>query len=375
MGREQSTMEDMELKKEFWRKKRVFITGHTGFKGTWLQAVLEVLGSKVIGFSKDKRSSLNSCLDSKNWNNLEKEYIDDIKNADKLKIALYKERPNIIIHMAAQPLVMESYKNPMETWRTNVGGTINLLEIIRNFDWNCTVCIVTTDKVYRDNKQGMAHKEEDSLGGEDVYSASKAACEIATHAWKKSFLEKEKKEVPMVKLLTVRAGNVIGGGDLSENRIIPDLVRSLLKKERLTMRKPNAVRPWQYVLTPLVSYLMLIQIMEEVDNIEKYEQISGSYNIGPEQASHISVERLVNLFIKKWGESIDIDIKQDKRKETELLNLDTQKIKSLIKTGKEISIEDVIGDTVKWYKRYFLEREDPYTITIEMVKEYLEKTK
>ena len=265
----------------FYKDKKVFITGHTGFKGAWLSKMLVMLGANVKGYAlKQNDKSLYNDIQ------IEKEIesvIGDIRDFDKLKSSILEFEPEIVFHLAAQPIVLNSYKEPKYTFDTNVIGTVNLFEALRECKSVKSIVNVTTDKVYKENENGKPYKEEDSLMGYDPYSASKACSEIVTNSYRNSFFND-------VAISTCRAGNVIGGGDYSDNRIIPDCVRAVLQEKDIVVRNPNSIRPYQHVLEALFAYLLIAK--------EQYlnSDLAGEYNIGPESEGLITTEKLVTLF-------------------------------------------------------------------------------
>ena len=270
------------INKSFWKNKRVLITGHSGFKGSWLLLLLEKLGAKSFGYSLDPE--LSKSLFSEIMNSeLEKklivdQYFGDINDFDNFKKYIKKVNPDIVIHLAAQPLVKESYKKPLYTWKTNVIGSLNLLESIKEIDKKCSIVMVTTDKVYKNKEWIFGYRENDSLGGDDPYSASKASADIAIQSWRKSFCGNYDYQSKNLCIAIARAGNVIGGGDWAKDRIVPDVVNAIIKKETLRLYNPFATRPWQHVLESLHGYLLLAEKMYLEPN--KY---CKEYNFGPEK--------------------------------------------------------------------------------------------
>ena len=254
----------------FWESKRVLITGHTGFKGSWLSILLLAKGANIYGISlpPEANPSLFNLIDLHNNKHEQfkgefNSFLGDINKYKLLKEYLNLCKPEIIFHLAAQPLVQESYLNPLKTWETNVMGSLNLLESVKSFDHHCSIVMVTTDKVYKNNNWVYGYRECDELGGNDPYSASKAAMEIAVSSWRKSFCGNAVHQKPNIAIASARAGNVIGGGDWAKNRIIPDAVRGLSKKQSIIIRNPLSTRPWQHVLEPLEGYLKLAKTMHE----------------------------------------------------------------------------------------------------------------
>lgn len=273
---------------EFYKDKKVLITGHTGFKGTWLTKILVMAGANVLGYSRcsEKDPSLFKL------SGVEKDITHvkgDIRDYDSLLEAFRSFQPEFVFHLAAQPIVRESYLNPRETYETNLMGTVNVLEAIRQTSSVKSAVIVTTDKVYRNDESGREFREDDILDGFDPYSNSKSCAELATASYKRSF-----PDLPPIS--TARAGNVIGGGDFAKDRIIPDCVRAVQKGEPIIVRNPHSIRPYQHVLEPLFAYLLIAE--KQAEN----PTLAGSYNIGPEECDCITTGELVDLFCKAWGD-------------------------------------------------------------------------
>lgn len=325
--------------KRFWKKKRVFITGHTGFKGSWLCIVLNYLGSKISGYSlkPHKRSLFNK---SKIIKNLSSNYFSNINDISKLKKALKQSKPEIIFHLAAQPLVLESYKKPLKTFSTNMIGTLNLLESIRDIKSIKSVVIITTDKVYKIHKKNTNYKELDQLGGFDPYSASKVGTEIIVDSYIKSFFNKTKLKY---RVSTARAGNVIGGGDFSKNRLVPDIIKAINNKKKLIIRNPSQIRPWQHVLDPLIGYMYLA----EKQYNGKIKDKNNCWNFGPDKKNFKRVIDIVNYIIKI--NKFDYKIKISKYyKETEVLKLNSTKAKKVLRWSSKSSINDTLNKTIEW---------------------------
>ncbi len=330
----------------FWKNKKVLITGDTGFKGSWLKCILLNFGSIVYGISFDNNNSyiLNNALNEdskfKKYKVLKKylHYDLDIRDEERIKKKILDISPEIIFHMAAQPLVIESYKNPSYTWQTNVMGTINILESIRELD-SCSIVVVTTDKVYENNNYQKSFGESDILGGSDPYSSSKAAVELAVKSWNQSFLEGKN-----IIVSTARAGNVIGGGDWSENRIVPDVINSLAKKEVLRIRYPNAIRPWQHVLEPLFGYLKLAKYQYQ-------KKESSHYNFGPHHYESCTVRGLIDEIYKIWGSKCSEIIEKDRLHESTFLSLNIEKAINNLNWRPKWGFEKTIKYTVNWYKK------------------------
>lgn len=325
---------------DFFKDKIVLITGNTGFKGSWLSEVLYLAGSKVIGYALEPEEiSLYNILDLK-----EKitQVYDDVRNLDKLTETVKKYKPEIVIHMAAQPLVLESYKNPQYTFETNMMGTVNILEAIRNTNCVKSFLNVTTDKVYLDNEKTSGHKETDILCGKDPYSNSKSCSELITYSYKKSFFEEQ--EYPRIS--TARAGNVIGGGDFSENRIIPDCIKAALSNEPIKVRNPYSIRPYQHVLDCLKGYLIIV---EKQYNNKNYE---GNYNFGPSSSDCIETEKLVKIFCEKWGKQEYVNLNENLDKESKFLKLDTTLAREKLGWSSTWNIEQAVEKVIEWQKNY-----------------------
>ena len=285
-------MENM-VNKDFWKGKRVFLTGHTGFKGSWMCHVFLLLGADVTGYSLDAPTTPNLYSMAGLEGNV-RSIIGDIRDFDKLRQSVETASPDIVIHMAAQPIVRESYSTPRYTYETNVMGTVNILESIRLLNKE-QICVlnVTTDKVYKNNEWCWGYRETDALDGYDPYSNSKSCSELVTDSYRNSFFHNS------AAISTARAGNVIGGGDFAADRIIPDCVRAALKNEPIIVRNPNSTRPYQHVLEPLTAYLTILE--KQYQNPQKY---SGSYNIGPDECDCVTTGELAEIFCQEWGEGL-----------------------------------------------------------------------
>ena len=326
---------------EFYKGKRILVTGHTGFKGTWLCKILIKAGAIVTGYSIDvptKPSLFEISNIEKNMTSIK----GDIRNLEDLKKAFDLSKPEIVFHLAAQPLVIESYKNPVYTYETNVIGTVNVLECIRNSTTVKSFVNVTTDKVYQNNEWEWGYRENDILNGFDPYSNSKSCSELVTNSYQKSFFGDGR-----VRISTVRAGNVIGGGDFAKDRIIPDCIRAATKGENIIVRNPNSVRPYQHVLEPLFAYLL---IAEKQFEDAKY---SGNYNIGPEYIDCITTGKLATIFCNKWGEGLIWKTQNvNGPHEANFLKLDCSKIKATFGWKPNWNIEQAIEKTVEFAKAY-----------------------
>jgi len=330
----------------YYSGKKVFLTGHTGFKGSWMLAWLHELGAIVKGYSLNPEQ--DDCLFNSIKNKIPFEnIIADIRDKDKLSQEILSFEPDFIFHLAAQPLVRKSYRIPSETFEVNIIGTSNLLEAVISLPKKCTVVVITTDKVYENKELDILYNENDTLGGYDPYSASKACTEIVVSSFRNSFFNTDKIALHQKGVVSVRAGNVIGGGDFSEDRIIPDIVRSLKSNKAIEVRNPKSVRPWQHVLEPIGGYLLIGALMNE-----NPLQFSGAYNFGPQPSDHLTVKEIVELSIQTWGEGNWVD-KSDSNQphEAGLLKLDIQKAKSKLDWEPRLKAEEAIKWTIDWYKQ------------------------
>ena len=348
-------------KKNFWKNKKVFLTGHTGFKGSWLSIVLNILGAKVVGYSLKPKNTKNlftlASLDKILYKNL----YGDIRNLKKLKKEISSFAPEIIIHMAAQSLVRQSYVEPQYTYEVNALGTLNILNISNQIKSIKAGLIITTDKVYKNNDSKKYYKEDDKLGGIDPYSSSKACAELICNTYINSFLTKKKKY-----FATARAGNVIGGGDFSHDRIIPDYFKSL-KKRKIFLRSPNSIRPWQHVLDPLMGYLSLV---ENLFNNKKYV---GAWNFGPTKDTKTKVIDVVKSLNSNFNNRIKIKIDQKSLKkyyESKNLHLDSTKAKKFLKWEPKYNVKKSIELTAEWHKE-FIKGCDIFSLTKKQILEYL----
>nr|VFK29608.1 MAG: CDP-glucose 4,6-dehydratase [Candidatus Kentron sp. MB]VFK33725.1 MAG: CDP-glucose 4,6-dehydratase [Candidatus Kentron sp. MB]VFK76321.1 MAG: CDP-glucose 4,6-dehydratase [Candidatus Kentron sp. MB] len=326
---------------EFWRGKRVFLTGHTGFKGSWLALWLLRMGAEVYGYALEPdtdpalfeqlalRQDVDHC-------------IGDIRDADTLNARVQDVQPDIVFHLAAQPLVLHSYDEPRSTWQTNVMGSINLLEALRQLENRCAVVMVTTDKVYENRDWAFAYREIDPLGGHDPYSASKAGMELATSSWRRSFFATESP----IRIASARAGNVIGGGDWATNRILPDIVRALIADHRIAVRNPNAVRPWQHVLEPLFGYIRLAEGLYAEGSFA----LESAFNFGPEARDCRTVKELVETVLALWSGNWRDASDPTAPHEAELLTLSIEKARANLGWAPRWCFEDAIRHTVDWYR-------------------------
>jgi CDP-glucose 4,6-dehydratase len=343
-----------------FKNKKILITGHTGFKGTWLSGIFSLFDAKIYGISIDYPTS-PSFYKMMNFKNI-KSYWLDIKNYKLFKKKFNQIKPDYVFHLAAQTIVGKSYTHPLRTWHSNLNGTLNLLEILRNYKRKCNVIIITSDKCYENLEKRQGYSESDRLGGSENYSASKASCEILINSYFKSYFCKS----PNIRLSSVRAGNVIGGGDWAKNRIIPDIVQSLLKKKKLLIRYPKATRPWQHVLEPLFGYIKLAICLNKDKNLS-----GESFNFGPSGNKNYSVYDILQLIKSKYANfSWKLD-KRKKDKETMILKLQCNKVLKKIKWKTKLNFKETIFNTISWYENY--KNIGCREITYKQIKSYLKK--
>lgn len=328
--------------KKFWHGKKVLVTGHTGFKGAWLALWLQRLGADVIGVSLKPHTTPNLASEIA-FQNLCHSKICDIRDAEKLSALVKEANPNVVFHLAAQALVRESYHNPIETFDTNVMGTVNLLDALRPLKDVTSVVMVTTDKVYKNNEWAYPYREDDALGGHDPYSASKAASEIVIASYREAFLAKNG-----VAIASARAGNVIGGGDWSADRLIPDAVRAWEANETLNIRRPDANRPWQHVLEPLAGYMVLAEKLAD-KSIE-----TDAYNFGPETSEAVSVREVIELAHRTYnkGDIVFGDGQQGVH-EAGRLSLEIAKSIDILGVRPRWNLPTAIEKTMIWYKDFY----------------------
>lgn len=345
----------------FYKGKKVFVTGHTGFKGSWLCKMLAEAGAVVTGYSLVPPTT-PSLFEVAHIDAQITSVIGDIRDLESLKKAFDEAQPEIVLHLAAQPIVRDSYKEPAYTYETNVMGTVNILECVRLSNCVKSFLNVTTDKVYMNNEWCWGYRETDSLDGYDPYSNSKSCSELVTHSYKSSFFADGH-----VAISTARAGNVIGGGDFANDRIVPDCIRAMEKKTPIIVRNPYSTRPYQHVLEPLFAYLLIAK--------KQYEDISyaGYYNVGPDECDCVTTGDLVSLFCEKWGEDAAW-INQGEENaphEANFLKLDCSKIKSVFGWKPTWGVEDAITKTVEWSKVYF-ENGDIAKVMSEQIQEFVQ---
>lgn len=345
MGRRRSALEDVDVTPGFWQGKRVFLTGHTGFKGGWLSLWLQNLGAEVTGYALNPPT--NPSLFAVAQVGVEmRSIIADIRDLPALRCAMDKAQPEIVFHLAAQPLVWESYRQPVETYATNVMGTAHLLEAVRQVGGIRSVVIITSDKCYENREQPWGYREDEAMGGYDPYSSSKGCAELVTAAWRRSFFNPDDYEKHGVAVASARAGNVIGGGDWAADRLIPDLIRALQAGEPMRIRQPTAIRPWQHVLEPLRGYLLLAERLWT-----EGPAYAEGWNFGPDEADARSVRWLAEHLAVAWGTGATwCSDAQPHPHEAHYLRLDCAKAHQRLGWQPRWNLARALAETVTWYR-------------------------
>ncbi len=331
---------------DIYRGRRILLTGHTGFKGSWLTLWLTELGAQVHGYSLAPVTEPNLFGEARVESVLASHTIGDVRNAATLTATMQRVKPEIVFHLAAQAIVRRSYREPRETWETNVLGTVNLLEAVRMTPGVRVCQVITSDKCYENPGQVCAFRETDAMGGHDPYSSSKGAAEIAVSAWRRSYFAAES----TTSIASARAGNVIGGGDWAEDRLIPDCVRALMKGEPIPVRNPHAVRPWQHVLEPLAGYLTLAAAQWR-----EPQTFADGLNFGPLPSGNLNVGKVADVVVKNWGsgrwQHTGNEADRDQLHEARFLKLDITKATTLLNWQPVFTAEEAIAETVQWYRQ------------------------
>lgn len=341
MGERPGEVEVMVIDKAFWKGQRVFLTGHTGLKGAWMALILKKLGAHVSGFAKEAEHA-NGVFSAARVAELIDHEIGDICDLSRLSGAIQRARPSIVLHMAAQSLVRASYDDPIGTYATNVMGTANVLETCRNVPGIKAIVVVTSDKCYENMETRRAFVEDDKMGGHDPYSSSKGCAELVTSAYRRSFFNS--KDAPL--LASVRAGNVIGGGDWAANRLVPDAMRAFIAGEELRIRSPQAVRPWQHVLDALIGYMVLTESL-----IKRGQPLVGGWNFGPDATEFLPVSSVVTALVEKWGDKASWAIDEGHHPhEANFLGLDCTKARTVLNWHPVMHINKALDFCVQWYK-------------------------
>ncbi|MBT3935650.1 MAG: CDP-glucose 4,6-dehydratase [Bacteroidetes bacterium] len=349
---------------EEYQDKKVLVTGHTGFKGSWLCILLNKLGADVYGYALEP-PTVPSLFVEANVGELITSYIGDIRNLNYLNKVISKIKPEIVIHMAAQPLVLESYRDPIQTYETNVMGVVNLFEAVKNVAGIKAVLNVTTDKCYENKEWDWGYRENEPLGGYDPYSSSKACSEIVTASYRNSFFNPANFSEHGVAIASARAGNVIGGGDFADNRLIPDFINAISNKETVKIRNPHAIRPWQHVLEPITGYLILAK------NLYLYgPKFTGAWNFGPNDNDARTVEWIIDSICKYWGKGASYLIDGvPKQHEAGFLKLDSSKARMKLGWTPNWDIEMTLKSIVEW-NTALINGENAYDITSEQIDKY-----
>lgn len=364
-------MEDLGLKNRvispsFWADKKVFLTGHTGFKGSWLSLWLSSMGAKVTGYAlaPNTQPNLFEVLDIESL--VQKSHIADIRDINQLQKAMLESQAEIVIHMAAQPLVRYSYEHPVETYATNVMGTVHVLEAARHLPTVKSIVVVTTDKCYENKEWSWGYRENEPMGGYDPYSNSKGCAELVTSAYRQSYFSDQTYMAHQHALASARAGNVIGGGDWSEDRLIPDAIKAFEAQQVLKIRNPLATRPWQHVLEPLSGYLILAQALY-LEGVS----YASPWNFGPREEDARSVKEVVDLLITRWGESAAWEKEgSEQPHEANLLKLDCSKARQQLGWVPRWNLETAIENIVIW-QRAFQENKNMQEISLAQINQYM----
>lgn len=351
--------------REFYAGKRVLVTGHTGFKGIWLTRMLRLLGAKVTGFALSPTGEAAKVYARAGIDGFVDSIIGDVRDLSALKRTFDRIAPEVVFHLAAQPIVRESYRDPVGTYATNVMGTVHLLECVRLCPSVRSVIIVTTDKVYDNREWCWGYRETDRLGGHDPYANSKSCAELVVESYRRSFFADNKPA-----LSAVRAGNVIGGGDFAVDRIIPDCIRAACAGSKIALRNPHSVRPYQHVLEPLYAYLRICAAQDED------ESVSGCYNVGPDAADCVETGILADIFCAAWGEGASWEERSERTTavEANFLRLDCSKLKAKLGIMPRWNIRQAVSKTVEWAKAY-RRGEDVAALMDRQIGEYNEEVK
>ena len=353
---------------ETFRGKTVLVTGHTGFKGSWLTLWLHKLGAKVHGYSLPPTTEPNNYTAARVADVLETECLDDIRNSARFTEYIHAVQPDCIFHLAAQPLVRKSYAEPVETFEANIMGSIYLMDALRTLGKPCTAVMITSDKCYENVGKPEGYVETDPMGGHDPYSASKGCAELAVSSYRRSFFPPDKVAEHGIRLASVRAGNVIGGGDWAEDRIIPDAVRAVTSGKALEIRSPHAVRPWQHVLEPLSGYMLLAEKL-----LQGEDRFADGWNFGPYAAGATTVSEIIDLFYAKWGEGkAEYDKEAPILHEAAFLTLSSEKAMKELGWKPTWTLEENVEHTAQWYQRFYA-GEGVRELTLADIEEYMKK--
>jgi CDP-glucose 4,6-dehydratase len=357
----------------FWKGRRVLVTGHTGFKGSWLTLWLLELGATVTGVSLEPEGDPHLFHQLRLADRID-HHIADIRDLPALAAIALASDPEVVLHLAAQPLVRRSYRDPLGTWSTNVQGSLNVLEAIRPLSHPCAVVMITTDKVYANREWDFGYRENDHLGGHDPYSASKAGAEIAIASWRSSFVGTAAHQTPHLSIATARAGNVIGGGDWAEDRIVPDAARALAEGRPIPVRRPGATRPWQHVLEPLSGYLLLAERLMEASRLPDANPFADAFNFGPHLESNRPVRDLINEALLHWPGAWEDLSDPEAPHEAGRLHLQIDKAHHQLGWQPRWSFATTIARTLGWYRAVHENPAQAETICLEDLARYAQSS-
>ena len=356
-------METVELNRAFWQGKRVLLTGHTGFKGSWLALWLQRWGAQVTGFSLAPQTTPNLYDLAQVELGLES-HLGDLRDAERVRAVVAHAKPEIVLHLAAQALVHDGYRDPVGTYGSNLMGTLHVLEAVRQVGGVKACVVVTTDKVYANNEWAWPYRENEPLGGHDPYSSSKACCELLVQSFAASYFAPNRYSQHGLAMATARAGNVLGGGDFSANRLVPDILRAWSQGEPVTLRYPQAVRPWQHVLEPLAGYLQLAQGL-----FEQGVNFTGAWNFGPSLDDTCSVGEVVQRLAAKWPHAPGLQVESCDLHEAGLLRLDSSRARQMLGWQPRWSLQQCLEQTLDWHLAW-LRKEDMRDVTLQQLEAY-----
>jgi CDP-glucose 4,6-dehydratase len=361
MGFRRSPLEGLEMNRTFWKDKNVLVTGHTGFKGSWLSLWLQSLGANIVGYAL-RPPTQPSLFEIANVADGMTSIVGDVRDLGHFKSVMAKHRPEVIFHLAAQPLVRYSYENPIETYTTNVMGTVNMLEAVRHSESMRVVVSITSDKCYENKEWFWGYRESERLGGHDPYSSSKGCAELVIAAYRKSYFPAKKYQHHKVAVASTRAGNVIGGGDWARDRLIPDIMNAIMENRPVIIRNPDAIRPWQHVLEPLNGYLCLAEQLWT-----RGPRFAQAWNFGPNSEETKNVSWIVEYLTSSWGEGAcwELDSAQHPHEDT-YLKLDCSKARSLLGWAPKLHLSTTLEWIVEWYRGYQQDR-DMRSLTEEQI--------
>jgi len=363
----------MSTLKNHYRGKKVLLTGHTGFKGSWMAEWLLGLGADVVGIALEPTEQ-PALFDQLRLKDRLEHHIQDIRDAEKVSAIITNAQPDIVFHLAAQPLVRYSYDHPIETFDTNVMGTVHVLDALRKLGKPCEAVMVTTDKCYENKEVDRPYREDDPMGGHDPYSASKGACELVVSSYRRSFFNPATYgQSHQIALASARAGNVIGGGDWALDRIVPDCMRTLAEERPVPVRNPHATRPWQHVLEPLGGYMVLAMHLADRSSADEFKSRCSGFNFGPDPESNRSVRELVEEVLACWPGAWEDQSNPDAVHEAGLLNLSIDKAEKLLGWMPVWNFETAIRETVRWYRGVLKQDMDALEITRNQIADYSER--